>query len=684
MESQQNASVSLEQERRKLHQALTLSASRATGYGRALAAVLRRVCETGGWVYAEAWLASRDGSILKPGPTWPRVKAAFRPIRERSRKLGFLRGNDLPGRVLKSRAPEWVEDVSSASKQVFGRPDLARQSGLRAALALPLLNGNEVLAVLVFYAAEPRPKSRAWMEFVAGALAHLGPLLERKKIEEELRVRARQQEAVALLGVEALEGGADAGDLIRKAVELVTAILEVEHGEVIEGAADSLAEHVLSSSEPTVIEDFERETRFEFPERLEERDIASGVCVIIHGHDNPFGVLGAYTTRRRRFTENDVSFMQGVANVLGTAIERHRAHQELERLVEERTAKLEASHEQLRQSERLASIGTLAAGLGHDMKNILLPVMCRLDALEKASQATQAEVGAVRRSLDYLRRLSRGLRLFALDPDDAEASDAATQLGDWWEEVGPLLEKALPPEVEFEADLPKDLPSVPVPEHRLTQAVLNLVVNAGEATEGKGRVRLWAKPGGDTVRLGVTDNGHGMSREVQGHALEPFFTTKKRRLSTGLGLSLVHGLAQSAGGSVKIQSKPGQGTTVTLTLPVVRHDVPAPGPDARIAAVSLGDQRASAFAASLLRSAGFEVRHVDEPGESTIWITDEPAGAQRYLDADRGRRVIVLGQPGGSDRPERMTYVDGPLDLEGLHQTLRSAVRELPENGDAL
>lgn len=676
----------VEEERRKLQQALTLAASRATGYGRALAAVLRRVCETGGWVYAEAWLPSRDGSVLKPGPVWPRVKAAFRPIRERSRKQGFLRGSDLPGRVLKSRTPEWVEDVAAAPRQVFGRQELARRSGLGAALAVPLLNGTDVLAVLVFYAAEPRPPSRAWTDFVTGSLAHLGPLLERKKIEEELRVRARQQEAVARLGVEALEGGADAKDLIRKAVDVVTGILEVEYGEVVEGAADSHARYVVSSNEPTIIDDLDRETRFEVPPRLRERDLSSGVCVIIHGHASPFGLLGAYSTRRRRFTDNDVSFLQGVANVLGTAIERHRAHQELERLVEERTRKLEASHEQLRQSERLASIGTLAAGLGHDMKNILLPVMCRLDALEKASQTTQAEVAAVRRSLDYLRRLSRGLRLFALDPEDAEASDAATHLDDWWQEVGPLLEKALPPEVEFRTDLPEGLPTVPVPEHRLTQAILNLVVNAGEATGGRGHVRLSARAADGTVRFEVTDDGSGMSREVQGHALEPFFTTKKRGLSTGLGLSLVHGLAQSVGGSVTIDSEPGRGTRVVLTLPVVQREAPTKTAGRRVATVSLRDQRASAFASSLLRSAGFEVRQAEngEPGDSTLWITDAPREAARFLDADQGRRVIVLGQ--ADDRPARegVTYVEEALDLEGLHQTLRSAVRELPEGEDGL
>ena len=99
---------------------------------------------------------------------------------------------------------------------------------------------------------------------------------------------------------------------------------------------------------------------------------------------------------------------------------RHRDR--LEELVQERTAQLEASHEQLRLAERLASIGTLAAGLGHDMNNVLFPVRCRLDALEAArlDERARAEVSGVRQSVEFLQQLSDGLRLLALWGGDLE------------------------------------------------------------------------------------------------------------------------------------------------------------------------------------------------------------------------------------------------------------------------
>ncbi|MCA9299715.1 MAG: PAS domain S-box protein, partial [Phycisphaerales bacterium] len=206
-------------------------------------------------------------------------------------------------------------------------------------------------------------------------------------------------------------------------------------------------------------------------------------------------------------------------------LERHRKH--LEDLVEERTRELNQSLAQLRLADRLASIGSLAAGLGHDMSNIVFPIRCRLDALqqmnleEKASQ----EVGAVRKWIDYLDELAKGLRLLAQDPESTEA-DGRTDLAEWWGQVGPLLAKGLPRHVTLVASLAAPLPAVAISPHKLTQLMLNLVVNAGEAIESsgqsQGRVEVLAAPERDRVRIEVVDDGPGMSDEVLARALDPF------------------------------------------------------------------------------------------------------------------------------------------------------------------
>ncbi len=365
----------------------------------------------------------------------------------------------------------------------------------------------------------------------------------------------------------------------------------------------------------------------------------------------------------------------------------YRAH--LEEMVDARTAELKATHEQLRQADRLASIGTLAAGLGHDMNNVLLPIRARLDAIGAGLSAEGKEhAEAIRRSLAYLQQLSDGLHLLALDPEDSEASGLATNVGEWWRQIGSLMTKAAPKRIAFQVDLPTDLPEIAVPPHRLTQAILNLVVNSGEAIRGEGIIRIWGRDVAEAgvVRIGVTDSGEGMTEAVRRQALDPFFTTKKRGLGTGLGLSLVRGVAQAAGGSVSIESAPGKGTTVTLDLPTFqRSDVsPTARPNGqRSALITIRDRRAATYVSSLLQTARFVVRHgdVDDEEGSRLWILDPGAvsvdSARRFLQADASRRIILFGPHGEQWSSLGAATIEDPTDFEQLRDTLAEVLQAI-------
>jgi PAS domain S-box-containing protein len=268
---------------------------------------------------------------------------------------------------------------------------------------------------------------------------------------------------------------------------------------------------------------------------------------------------------------------------------------ELRDLVETRTSELRAAHLRLRLADRMAAVGTLGAGLGHDMNNVLLPVRAHLNALEpSAVRAGDGEhVTAIRQSLSYLQQLADGLHYLAMDPDQDNVQ-GDTDLGEWWSEVGAVIPKAVSKQIAFACDLPPDLPRIAVEPHRLTQAVLNLVVNAGEAFDGvdrseeladrsaeasgdddgrpRGRVRLFAErdPERPTeiVRIAVSDDGMGMSPDVARRAGGLYYTTKVRGMGTGLGLALVRMVVDRAGGTMQIESTSGEGTTVILALPV--------------------------------------------------------------------------------------------------------------------
>jgi CheY-like chemotaxis protein len=140
-----------------------------------------------------------------------------------------------------------------------------------------------------------------------------------------------------------------------------------------------------------------------------------------------------------------------------------------------------------------------------------------------------------------------------------------------------LLERALGPGVQFQVDLPPQLPAVRVDPNQLELALLNLAVNARDAMPGGGSLTLSAKlehidrradlAPGDYLRITVADSGVGMDEQTLAKATEPFFTTKGVGKGTGLGLSMVHGLAAQSGGLLTISSRPGSGSTVELWLP---------------------------------------------------------------------------------------------------------------------
>lgn len=371
--------------------------------------------------------------------------------------------------------------------------------------------------------------------------------------------------------------------------------------------------------------------------------------------------------------------------------ERRRGHRwelredEPEGMVAKRTAKLKASHEALCRSKWMASMGTLVAGLGHDLNNLLLPIRGHLAALESAvpDDSVRMHVQAIGQAVQYLWQLNDNLRLVAFDPECRDDSHGLTNIGDWWARLRTLLEHAIPAPAELRVDLPQDLPAADIAAHRLTQAVLNLLTNASEAITDSGTIRLWAAAGDDRrfVRLGVTDNGRGMSAEVRRRALEPFFTTKRRGRGTGMGLSLVHGIMRSVGGSIEIDSKPGSGTTVVLNLPIALDDAVARAAergDAPTACVAVGDRRVKASFEALLASAGFTIQTAAKgtPGVVSLWVTEPSADAFRTARelclVNPHCRIVLFGK--GSD--EWLSLGAFTVDREGALSAMREALAE--------
>jgi PAS domain S-box-containing protein len=336
----------------------------------------------------------------------------------------------------------------------------------------------------------------------------------------------------------------------------------------------------------------------------------------------------------------------------------------LEEQVRERTGELLAAEESLRQSQKMEAVGQLTGGLAHDFNNLLTGITGSLELL--ASRLQQGRVteldrylqiaqGAAQRAAALTHRLLAFARRQTLDPRPTDINQLIDGMND-------LVRRTMGPAVSVEVRGATELWPVLVDPNQLENALLNLCINARDAMPEGGRLtietgaltlgacearELELSPA-DYVSLSVGDTGGGMTAEVIARAFDPFFTTKPIGAGTGLGLSMVYGFARQSGGQARIDSEPGQGTTVRLYLP--RY---------------LGDDSVS-YATTDLR----EARRGE--GETVLVVDDEPSvrllvqdvleelgydvleaetGAAGLQILDSSRRVDLLvtdvGLPGG-------------------------------------
>ncbi len=359
----------------------------------------------------------------------------------------------------------------------------------------------------------------------------------------------------------------------------------------------------------------------------------------------------------------------------------------------QQVAMRETAEEKLAQAQRLEAMGRLTGGIAHDFNNLLTAILGTVHLLERhigaaADDKTRRLLGAARDAVARGARLNASLLAFARrQPLRREALDVNALV----QGFEPLLQRALGDEVTLSIAFGAGLPACQADSAQLEAALLNLAINARDAMPRGGEVRLstriaWlsaadlstnedATPGA-FAEIMLADSGHGMPPDVVSRAFEPFFTTKPVGKGTGLGLSQVFGFVRQLGGHVTIRSETGQGTAVSLFLPLSTGAASAPTPEitpatAAVIAVASAtiliaedDTEVREVAAEMLRDAGFRVLAAAD-------------GRQALALLERGEQVDVLFSdvvmPGG---------ISG-LDLARLARRMRPGIGILLASGYA-
>ncbi|MFQ6093548.1 MAG: [Fe-Fe] hydrogenase large subunit C-terminal domain-containing protein, partial [bacterium] len=291
----------------------------------------------------------------------------------------------------------------------------------------------------------------------------------------------------------------------------------------------------------------------------------------------PFDNLDCEACGYRTCREKAVAVLQGLAEIemcLPYLLEQSReiyarlesSHKELQRAHQE----LEQAQQQLIRTEKLASIGQLAAGVAHEINNPLGTItiyshmmMRELKEGDPRREDLQMIVDEVARAKEIVKGLLSFARETVLKP-------GMVNLNTVIEDVFGLIEnQSLFFNIRLRKELDPSLPAMFVDAAQLKQVFLNIILNGAEAMEGAGELRVSTKllPDGKTVEVTFVDTGPGIPEETLGKLFDPFFTTKEK--GTGLGLAIAYGIVDRHGGSIDVHSQTGKGTTFTVVLPVM-------------------------------------------------------------------------------------------------------------------
>lgn len=334
----------------------------------------------------------------------------------------------------------------------------------------------------------------------------------------------------------------------------------------------------------------------------------------------------------------------GLSGAFALLLRRELHAQRQEALLHERAVRMEA-------------LGRMTGGVAHDFNNLLMVILGNLELLGRRLPEPRLEryVTAIRKAAERGTHLTRELLAFSRGQGtQAEVVDLNARLST----TLTMIRQSVSGQILVETDLAPGQHAVKLDPLQFDLALLNIAANARDAMPDGGRLRITTRrlPLPDRSRregiaLSIADTGSGIPKEVLAHVFEPFFTTKEIGKGTGLGLSQVYGFAKSSGGVADIESRAGQGTTITLYLPLDRESVPMPEASA-VVPTSTGT--ASGMIRVVLVDDNDEVRGVtavflEEAGFQVQQANSAQAGLE-LLDS-RSADILVsdLVMPGGMD-----------------------------------
>jgi PAS domain S-box-containing protein len=488
---------------------------------------------------------------------------------------------------------------------------------------MPLVKGGRLTALMAIHDKDPHYWSDYELAVIQEVTSRSWAHVERVRADAELRA-SNERFAAAIRAIDGVLWTNDASGKMMGA-QAGWAALTGQTQEQYEGFGWAEAVHPEDRN-PTIAawqEAIDRRQTFNFEHRVRRVDgqwrLFSIRAVPVLG---PAGEITEWVGVHTDITEE---------RAIGDALEQR---------VEERTAELQRAHEALRHAQKMEAIGQLTGGIAHDFNNLLTPIVGALDILRskdldaRSLRLVEGALTSAERARTLIARLLSFARRQRLESRDISARRLLVGITD-------LIVRSVGPSMRVQIEPPDAQLVARVDPNQLELALLNLVVNARDAMPDGGTITLKAVEDmvdgsnvfgldpGTYIRFSVEDTGTGMDEHTLRMAVEPFYSTKSTGRGTGLGLSMVHGLALQSGGGLSIRSEVGKGTCVDLWLPAGAeaevNDEPVDDrvPDVRPLKILLVDDEdlVRSATADMLAEAGHTV-HQAHSGGSALGVFD--------------------------------------------------------------
>ncbi|MCS7048948.1 MAG: GAF domain-containing protein [Verrucomicrobiae bacterium] len=512
-----------------------------------------------------------SGSVCLINPHTQRLEIeAAVGLDEKARELQLPIGRGVTGWVAKTGRPLRVGDVRRDARYVAVRDEV------RSELAVPLVVADQLLGVLNVDSTRVRAFSEA-DEALLMALAHpAARVIYNSWLHATATQSARRLEALLTIAGSVL-ASLDLEEVLQRVTREACALMETkvcslmllnEAGDQLtlracHGAGeeylrkpplpvdDSLLGVVVRHRRPLQVYNVQEHDAFRHTELARREGLVSLLAVPLEAGGRVLGTLNVYTERPYRFSLQDIKVMLALANLAALAITNAQLH-----------AKVLQAEEQLRQTERLSTLGLLAAEVAHEIRNPLTVMKMLFHSLNLEFAANDPRAQDVRVFAEKIQQLEQiVLRLL----DYARSSEprfGPVDVNVVCEDLLLLCRRKLAQAgVELRRELARGLPAVEADRGQLEQLGLNLILNAAEAMPQGGTLTVQTAVESDgRVRWTVRDTGVGMTAEQRAQLFTPFLTSKPG--GTGLGLAIVRKIVEAHGAEFEVESEPGRGTAV--------------------------------------------------------------------------------------------------------------------------